>query len=1053
MSTRNNSTDFDVLMKRVTKTCQKVHSQATTHRNDRLTRAQHRFLQEITRARHTPSRTNTDNAWIALQQWKRIQRETETFKKNQAFDRHILEEERATRRFLSNRRPRRKSQPIPGVRDGHERPSTDAGTIESTHTEYWKQIFSHDGGGSERPPTQDEMKAVLSNLPALPPQAKDHLEKHLTTREIEDYIRRMPTHKAAGADGIRAELLKQDAERWATILSNIYEKCLHTDQDLPSSFTEAIMILLYKKGCPLTPGNYRPIALINAVAKVMTGVMNNRLRQHLSSVIPATQTGFIPNRSITENIIYLQDAMHHAKSHCPSAVIVCLDFAKAYDRVQWPFLFATLEAMNFGTRFTQAIRQIYKKRSARLLINGKVTTPFQVTRGTQQGDPISPSLFVLQTVPLCMATQKLDLTHGIPLHAAKAAPSAVFYADDTNIVARSAHHAVEVYNAALAYCKASGAKLNKEKCFAIAATHSNNTLPNGIRILPPHQAEQILGVPMGTEITRSQQIRGAISKMIERAKAWLHLGRTTQGRITIARSMIMSTLWHVLSVISTDNAEAQTIQNVISNYINKEQDIMWAGNTKRGNLPSRVWYTAKTKGGWGLAPILRQIKTRKLAILRTFFNEHNKGLSKPWHLFMIEAVRKAQTGFTQRWQDITLWHHSQHRSPPDQTHTNWDQLSPWWRSVWSLWLNTRWKPRPNSAHINDIRNWPIWKNRILARAHGLKGTLAQQPNNRPSRDRYHTIRMAGLTTFKDFHNGSRLMTGQELKWRIQRIRQTSTTTNNRMTTPLHLRTCNTIMKQINTLWTHAVTKWADTTSNARHRTESDPITMEWIGPLNTNFQKSSNSQIGLLLETTERKQQPTPTIYVGATKLQINWKEEDVRTRHVAPTRRDILQRLVRNGLPLGIKRIHWNVDTRTTCPNCTNNHIETANHLFHKCAYATYIWAQISDGWRGPDGGEIRWIDILRGSNMSHKNITHNDKDSAKIIDQLWAITRACVIRVIWLERNMRTFNPTSSGTEWRKRQHQALSDITAHVASMIRRSNTTDKQKIRNIANALFN
>lgn len=53
---------------------------------------------------------------------------------------------------------------------------------------------------------------------------------------------------------------------------------------------------------------------------------------------PAAQTGFLPGRCITENLTLLQDALHWSKRHHNQAVILKLDFEKAYDWVQWSYL-------------------------------------------------------------------------------------------------------------------------------------------------------------------------------------------------------------------------------------------------------------------------------------------------------------------------------------------------------------------------------------------------------------------------------------------------------------------------------------------------------------------------------------------------------------------------------------------------------------------------------------------------------------------------------------------------------------------------------------------
>ena len=542
-STSFNAQHFAAMMKDIVKTCRKVHTNATLHRSDRVARARHRWLQCHTIAVHEPTSENIRNAWEAKQQLQQITKETEELKLAMAFDSHLKHEETSSRKFFSRNRPRYVTTTIPGVQTSDGEISSEKQTIAHEHIRFWSQVFSHNGNGTETPPSAEQIKTAMEDIPIISRETRQDLDTPLSPTEIEATINRLAPYKSAGPDGLRAELFRQNSKVWSKVLAPLFEELLHTETPLPQTFTESIITLIYKKGNPNCPGNYRPISLINVIRKIMTGTINARLRIHLDAIVPYTQTGFIPGRSITENILLINDALHYARRRCPEAIVLSLDFAKAYDRVQWPFLFETLLTMGFGTRFCNAIRKIYQQRSTRLIINGELTEPFEITRGTQQGDPISPSLFILQSIPLCIALRKMDMTHGIPLTPGTTAPAAVCYADDTNIIARSPQHASELYNTAQKFCEALGARLNLDKCVAIAATGGGGNLPNGIRILENNETTQILGIPFGTSITRHQQIDRVIHKMMDKTAAWSKIGRTIKGKVTIARSILASTIW------------------------------------------------------------------------------------------------------------------------------------------------------------------------------------------------------------------------------------------------------------------------------------------------------------------------------------------------------------------------------------------------------------------------------------------------------------------------------------------------------------------------------
>ena len=192
---------------------------------------------------------------------------------------------------------------------------------------------------------------------------------------------------------------------------------------------------------------------------------------------------------------------------------------------------------------------MYKNRSAKLSINGELTSHFPIERGVLQGDPLSPSLFIIQCSSLYAKLSEARNQHGIPLPNDTPAPVATFYADDTTIIAKSPSSAVHLYNIANWFCTHSGAKLHPDKCIAIPTGPAPQHLENGIKILGYGEYTTILGVTMGKEVTREQQVEKVITKMMDKCKNWSHIGRTIEGKVTIARSILSSTLWYIMAAI------------------------------------------------------------------------------------------------------------------------------------------------------------------------------------------------------------------------------------------------------------------------------------------------------------------------------------------------------------------------------------------------------------------------------------------------------------------------------------------------------------------------
>lgn len=174
-----------------------------------------------------------------------------------------------------------------------------------------------------------------------------------------------------------------------------------------SPLNTSYIVLIPKKDNAQSAGDLCPISLLHGIQKKFSKILSHHLQPHMHHTISDARTRFQKNRQITENYLYAQHLLCIARKEQLPLALLKLDIKKAFDMVSWSFMEQVMTHLGFPNSWITWINNSVLQWTSQVLINGLLGKKIKLKRGVHQGDPISPSLFIVAMDFLARYLQKL----------------------------------------------------------------------------------------------------------------------------------------------------------------------------------------------------------------------------------------------------------------------------------------------------------------------------------------------------------------------------------------------------------------------------------------------------------------------------------------------------------------------------------------------------------------------------------------------------------------------------------------------------------------------
>jgi len=640
------------------------------------------------------------------------------------------EGEKNTKYFLALEKIRGDSKTIKTLilEDGTQ--VSDSKAILEEEKKFYSKLYTSNRG--HLPDFEEYKNEFMENL-NIPHLSQDDIEGisgMVTEDEVFKAISLSADNKSPGTDGLGNEFYKAF---WPEIKELFTGSIQHSfiQGSLSISQRQGIISLIPKNGKDINYlKNWRPISLLNQDYKIIARILAERCKQHLNKLISEDQNGFVPGRYIGININRILNLIELCKDNQINGVLLNIDFEKAFDCIEWDFIYTALESFGFPQVYIKWVKTLYNNITSCVINNGKFTCFFELKRGVRQGCPLSPYLFVLAAEILSIYIKQKSDIQGIVHNGYNYLISQ--FADDTSLSIEGRPDNInKCFQVLKEFEKVSGLKVNVNKTEALGLGTFDKTRIQNLNINWVDTSTKVLGIHISDDKTHliDLNFKDLLDKIKTRLNGWKRRNLSIIGKINIIKCLGISQVIYALTMLPAPGGRfLKDLENILFEFI-------WNGSTdriKRSTLVGNL-----DLGGINMVDICNLNRSLKIGWVKRLATQYGTWCSSVLKNLPLVASEENIKYFLQgnlKGTDFNIW-----------LGLNTNHI---WYEIMIEWSNFNYRGIQHIADRTEILNQTLWFNSLIC--------IAKKPVF------YNTWYEAGIKYIYNLLNGDKWKSLNEL---------------------------------------------------------------------------------------------------------------------------------------------------------------------------------------------------------------------------------------------------------------------------------------------------
>ena len=470
--------------------------------------------------------------------------------------------------------------------------------------EFWENIWSVKAGHREDAGWLKDIKEGMTNI-------RKQQDVTISLDDVKGGIRKMKNWKAPGPDWVRGFWFK----KFPSLHENLTEAlkdCLESGET-PEWMVKGRTVLIQKdpvKGTLVS--NYRPIACLPLMWKLLTGIFAEKIYDHLLSndLLPDEQKGCRKRSRGTKDQLMIDKAMlRDAKMKKRLLATAWIDYRKAYDMVPHSWILETLGMIKIAGNVERLLERSMDNWKTILTNNGETLGEVCIKRGIFQGDSLSPLLFIVAMIPLTLLLRKEPI--GYQFGNNRRRVNHLLFMDDLKLFGKNKDELEKLCHLVFTFSKDIGMEFGMEKC-AILVTKAGQKIESEGLELPDQtimreadeKGYKYLGVLEATGIKNKE-----MKEMVK--KEYYRRVKLLAGTKLYARYMIGAINTWAVSIVRYSAGILDWTESDLTKMDIKTRKILTMNGVhhKRSNV-DRL-YIKRKDGGRGLISVNECVRTEE----------------------------------------------------------------------------------------------------------------------------------------------------------------------------------------------------------------------------------------------------------------------------------------------------------------------------------------------------------------------------------------------------------------------------------------------------------